>query len=54
MIHCDDCNEDPRDYVNEEPRFRNRFRCVDRLCGATDCSNCHPEILMQPENEEEE
>ena len=19
------------------------FRCFDRMCGATDCANCHPE-----------
>ena len=55
MNYTDDqLNEDPSDYADESPRFRNRFRCSDRFCGAEDCSNCHPEILIKTNNEEEE
>lgn len=38
----------PEDY--DEPRKRPRFSCSDRMCGATDCANCHP---MTYDNQEE-
>lgn len=47
-------NEDLSDHADESPRFRNWFRCSDRFCGAEDWSNCHLEILIKTNNEEEE
>ena len=52
--NAEQLNEDPSDYADESPRFRSRFRCSDRCCGAEDCSHCHPEILIKTNNEEEE
>ena len=28
-----------------EPRRKRRYRCSDRMCGAEDCENCHPEAF---------
>lgn len=34
---------DLRDEGNSPSRYRSPYRCTDRMCGALDCSNCHPE-----------
>ncbi len=28
-----------------------RYFCVDRMCGADDCSNCHPDQEEEPDDE---
>lgn len=42
-LHDDfDDHLDPSDYDDDEPAVA-PYRCGDRMCGALDCANCHPE-----------
>lgn len=40
------------DRAEFKPRKPKRYRCLDRLCGATDCTNCYPD--QRDEKEEDE
>lgn len=31
---------------------RKHYRCIDAMCGAEDCTNCHPEIKAQTTDDE--
>lgn len=35
----------------EFPPIRYRSGCSDRMCGATDCPTCHPDIVNDPIDE---
>jgi len=37
-------SDDERDEFR--PRRKKLLRCRDRMCGADDCPNCHPEIMQ--------
>lgn len=50
-----------REYDDDEPRKPRYMRCRDRMCGADDCPNCHPEnfrggvfIDNQPDDDKKE
>lgn len=49
--------DDDHEAEFRRPRRRGLIRCTDRMCGASDCPTCHPEILEpgnSSEKEEEE
>jgi hypothetical protein len=45
----DDHEDLSDDRAEFKPRKPKRYHCLDRLCGALDCTNCYPD---QRENEE--
>jgi hypothetical protein len=34
-----------------QPKYR--FRCSDRMCGATDCSNCYSSLINENNTEDD-
>lgn len=38
-----DALEAESDDLHNQPSGYSPYRCTDRMCGALDCSNCHPE-----------
>lgn len=45
MSWRDDPDFDPHEYDDAYPvRRAHRYSCSDRMCGALDCANCHPEL----------
>lgn len=46
-------DDDYDDLRNEFRQSRNRYNCSDGMCGADDCSRCHPEGMGEEGGEEE-
>jgi hypothetical protein len=42
------------DYDGDDDPPRARYRCHDRMCGALDCANCHPEMAIRQDNDDEQ
>lgn len=50
-----DYEPDDVDLDEDCEKRQSLYRCVDRMCGATDCSNCNPASCEAfPESEPEE
>ena len=52
---------DPRNHVEKddffddrEPRKKKPYRCVDGMCGATDCDRCYPGGVCEDYEDDDE